>query len=164
MCFCFRFAREAQIRHQNKFLMDGWLLASPYGSYGNLAVPYREASGSYGRRDVNLRPSTVTARRAALVPDTSLYYPAHHDMDFEFKSEQILIPFTFKGPSPDFFLRFPIFILLLVILRLWTRFQSTLSLLLAGYWKNIASKSCSESNVCNFPTHPWFRASPKIPQ
>jgi hypothetical protein len=51
--------------------MDGWLLASPYGSYGSLAVPYREASGSYGRRDINLRPSTVTARRAALNPPIS---------------------------------------------------------------------------------------------
>jgi len=46
--------------------MDGWLLASPYGSYGSLAMPYREASGSYSRRAVNLRPSTVTAQRAAL--------------------------------------------------------------------------------------------------
>jgi len=33
---------------QNKFMMDGWLLASPYSSYGSLAVLYREASGSYG--------------------------------------------------------------------------------------------------------------------
>jgi len=46
--------------------MDGWLLASPYGSYGSLAVPYHEASGSYGRRAVNLWPSTIMAGCAAL--------------------------------------------------------------------------------------------------
>jgi len=50
-------------------MMDGWLLASPYGSYSSLAVPYREASGSYGRQAVNLRPSTIMARRAALPPE-----------------------------------------------------------------------------------------------
>ena len=47
--------------------MDGWLLASPYSSYGSPAVPYREASGSYGRRAVNLWLSTVTAQHAALL-------------------------------------------------------------------------------------------------
>ena len=66
MGFWPKFTREAQIRHQNKFLMDSWLLASPYGSYGSPAVPYREASGSYGRWAVNLWPSTITAQCAAL--------------------------------------------------------------------------------------------------
>jgi hypothetical protein len=47
--------------------MDGWLLASPYGSYGSPAVPYREASGSYRCMAINLQPSTVTARCAALL-------------------------------------------------------------------------------------------------
>ena len=66
MGFWLKFTREAQIRHQNKFLMDGWLLASPYGSYSSSAVLYHEASGSYGRWAMNLWPSTVTVWHVAL--------------------------------------------------------------------------------------------------